>query len=107
MRGGVRDREVVEVVHAVLLVGERPVLAEHRVGMIARGLEAGGAQLGADGARAGEALLRLRVAPRDEQREARELVGVAQIQRSRTESWWIETNSAAPAASRVRWLKYR
>src|SRR5712692_2387048 len=73
------DREVVVEVHAVDLVREGPVLAEDRVGMIARGGEAGGAQLGADGARAGEAFLRLRIEARDEQREAREALRIGEV----------------------------
>src|SRR6266851_10431413 len=47
--------------------------------MIARGGEAGGAQLGADGARAGEAFLRLRIEARDEQREAGEALRLGEV----------------------------
>src|SRR6266540_2679373 len=73
------DREVIVEVHAVDLVREGPVLAEDRVGMIARGAEAGGAQLGADGARAGEAFARLRIEARDEQREAGEALRIGEV----------------------------
>src|SRR5438552_2553026 len=74
-----RDREVVVVMHAVDLVREGPVLAEHRVGMIARWREAGGTQPRADGRGAGEALVGLGIPPGHEKGEARESVRVRQL----------------------------
>src|SRR5688572_28249819 len=53
--GSLQHRKIIEIVHAVLLVGERSVLAHDRVGMVARMDEASLSQRQADGGSASEA----------------------------------------------------
>ena len=68
--------------HAVGLVREGTTFSEYRVGMIARRLQARGAQLRADGARTARALLHLAIAARDEEREAGEKARIRQVLRA-------------------------